>query len=110
MLNIYHVNFFKGMCNKERCRRSFVKPKDLNTTTNTYCDVECCFGDDCNDNAASSTKSIADWLSSSNDMTMKTIAPRSSLSGARSTKSIADWLSRSFVYMMVFAVWSSIAQ
>ena len=59
---------------------------------------------------ASSTKSIADWLSSSNDMTMKTIAPRSSLSGARSTKSIADWLSRSFVYMMVFAVWSSIAQ
>ena len=141
MLNIYHV-FFQEMCNEERCRRGFVKQKDLNTTKASYCELECCFRDGCNDtlsgtsstksiadwlsssndmtmetiaprssiSRASSTKSIADWLSSSNDMTMKTIAPRSSLSGARSTKSIADWLSSSFVYMMVFAVWSSIAQ
>ena len=79
------------MCNEERCRRKFVKQKDLNTT-NSYCDLECCFRDDCN------------------DMTMETIAPRSALSGASSSKSTADWLSSSFVYMMVFADWSSIAQ
>lgn len=69
------------MCNKERCRGSFVKGKDLNTTKASYCNLECCFRDDCN------------------DMTL-----------ALSSSSIADWLSSSFVYMMVFAVWSSIAQ
>ena len=84
--------FFQEMCNEERCRREFVKPKDLNTTKASYCDLECCFRDDCN------------------DMTSEAIALRFALSGASSTKSIADWLSSSFVYMMVFAVWSSIAQ
>ena len=84
--------FFQEMCSKEKCRKEFVKLKDLNTTKASYCDLECCFRDDCN------------------DMTSEAIALRFALSGASLTKSIADWLSRSFVYMMVFAVWSSIAQ
>ena len=84
--------FFQDMCNKKKCRREFVKRKDLNTTKASYCNLECCFRDDCN------------------DMTSEAIALRFALSGASSTKSIADWLSSSFVYMMVSAVWSSIAQ
>ena len=84
--------FFQEMCKKEKCRREFVKRKDLNTTKASYCDLECCFRDDCN------------------DMTSEAIALRFALSGASSTKSIADWLSSSFVYMMVSAVSRSIAQ
>lgn len=80
------------MCSKEKCRKEFIKPKDLNTTKASYCDLECCFRDDCN------------------DMTSEAIALRFALSGASLTKSIADWLSSSFVYMMVSAVWRSIAQ
>ena len=72
--------FFQEMCSKERCRRNFVESKDLNTTKASYCDLECCFEDGCND-----------------------------MKWASSTKSIADWLSSSFVYLMVFAVWSSVA-
>ena len=84
--------FFQEMCSKEKCRRGFVKQKDLNTTKASYCDLECCFRDDCN------------------DMTSEAIALRFALSGESLTKSIADWLSSSFVYMMVSAVWRSIAQ
>ena len=84
--------FFQDMCNKQKCRKEFVKRKDLNTTKASYCNLECCFRDDCN------------------DMTSEAIALRFALSGASSTKSIADWLSSSFVYMMVSAVWRSIAQ
>ena len=84
--------FFQEMCSKEKCRKEFIKPKDLNTTKASYCDLECCFRDDCN------------------DMTSEAIALRFALSGASLTKSIADWLSSSFVYMMVSAVWRSIAQ
>ena len=84
--------FFQERCNKQRCRREFVQLKDLNTTKASDCNPECCFRDDCN------------------DMTAEATALRSTLSGTSSTTSIADRLSSNFVYMMVSAVWRSIAQ